>query len=136
MSTQQNGRQIGDSHVSRLSEYLASVEREGRLLPRRSDGTLNLSEIARECEFDRQVLYKNPRCQAMIEQIGATNRDVPPVSITGTKPDPRDQRIRELERKNSDLQERVIELEKSLKQADQYRRFYEHALETGRNIIP
>jgi hypothetical protein len=133
---QQNGRQIGDRHVSRLSEYLASVEREGRSLPRRSDGTLNLSEIARECEFDRQVLYKNPRCLAIIEQLGAGTTDVRSAPVASAKPDPRDQRIRELERKNADLQERVTELEKELKHAEQYRLFYEHALDTGRSIIP
>lgn len=136
MKTLQSGRDIGQLHVLRLSEYVACKQRECSPMPRRSDGTLNLSEIARECGFDRQVLYKNPRCQAIIGQLEAESGKVDGTTVLVAKPDPRDQRIRELERKNADLQERVLELDKSLKKAEQYRQFYEHALETGRNIIP
>lgn len=58
----QSGRIIGQQHTEALKEHLESLS----ALPVRG-GKLNATALAKGCGFDRQVLYKNPQCRALIE---------------------------------------------------------------------
>lgn len=54
--------EVARAHRTRLSIYLAA----GKPLPTRG-GKLNVSAVAAECGFDRQVLYKNRTLREMLD---------------------------------------------------------------------
>jgi hypothetical protein len=133
-----SGAQIGTENLVKLEEYLDQLEKEGGKVPLTKDGRPNLSAIALACGFDRQVFYANPRCKELIQTkvraIGGTAETTDP----SAKPayDPKDKRIRELEKQVADLTERLHQTEKQLAEAQPYQKLYQHACETGRSLIP
>lgn len=102
-----SGAELGREHAARLGDYLASTDR----IPSRS-GRPNMTEIARACGFDRQVLYKNPACVALIEAAVA-ERGLDPKESRGFNEGsdwvPAG-KLREAEKRNSALEKKVSEL--------------------------
>jgi hypothetical protein len=133
-----SGVQIGAENFSKLQDYFSQLERDGGQVPLTKDGRPNLSAIALSCGFDRQVLYNNPRCkelvQAKLRSIGGNSQTTEPTSKSQF--DPKDKRIRELEKQVADLTERLDQAEKQLAEAQPYRKLYQHACETGRTLVP
>lgn len=129
-----SGRAVGEENVSRLMTYLNSLEQEGTGVPM-SGGKPNLSAIALACGFDRQVLYKNPACRSLLE---ARCREIGGADVTAHQSagghDPKDKRIRELEKRICDLQENLEGAMSEIADLRQYRLLYEHALATGRDL--
>ncbi len=133
-----SGAEIGAENFGKLQDYFAQLEREGGQVPFTKEGRPNLSAIALSCGFDRQVLYSNPRCkelvQAKVRSIGGTTETIEPTAKAMF--DPKDKRIRELEKQVADLTERLSQAEKELAAARPYQRLYQHACETGRTLVP
>jgi hypothetical protein len=115
-----SGSVLGAENADRLKKYLDALEREGRPLPMRA-GEPNRSAIALACEFDRQVLYKNPAAKALLD---AAVKKLPTVAADEeeakpeTKSDRRDRRILSLEQQlaasraeNAGLREKLRRLE-------------------------
>jgi hypothetical protein len=129
-----SGRAVGEENVTRLRSYLASLEQEGTGVPM-SGGKPNLSAVALACGFDRQVLYKNPACRSLLEE---RCREIGGADVTAHRAaeghDPRDKRIRELEKRVCDLQEKLEGALAEIADLRQYRLLYEHALSTGRDL--
>jgi hypothetical protein len=102
MADSKSGSAIGAGNVERLRSYLEALKAEGRKLPERA-GKVNHSAIALACEFDRQVLHKNPAAKellnAAIDGLGVAeaSEDTKPVA----RSDRRDQRILTLEQQNA-----------------------------------
>lgn len=129
-----SGAEIGRLHVERLSAYLESLKAEGKALPSRNS-KLNLSAIALACGFDRQVLYKNPTCAALLSKavveygLQATssrkNDDSPETAALEAK-------ILRLEQQNAALKVEVEGLRKKLRQLHHIE---EHMISTGRRVI-
>lgn len=134
----QSGVQIGAANYAKLQQYFDYLEGEGSRLPVTKGGRPNLSAIALACGFDRQVLYSNPRCKELIQKklgsIGGTTETTEPSSKAAY--DPKDKRIRELEKQVADLTERLSQTEKQLRDAQPYQKLYQHAMETGRTLVP
>lgn len=65
-SSQEQARE----HAARLEAYLAQTG----TLPSRA-GKVNVTAIARACGFDRQTIYKNRACRAMVE-AAALDQDI------------------------------------------------------------
>lgn len=120
MAESKSGGALGAENVERLKKYLEALELEGRPLPMRG-GEVNRSAIALACEFDRQVLYKNPAAKrllsAAVEKIPATAADeeVKPE----VKSDRRDRRILSLEQQNAALRAENTGLREKLRRLEQ-----------------
>lgn len=76
----QSGRILGQQHAEALQHRLESLDK----LPVRN-GRLNATALAKGCGFDRQVLYKNPQCRAMLEDR-LKQEDLPTLSTQATNP--------------------------------------------------
>ena len=117
-----------------LQAYIRDLKAEGRGLPARS-GKVSASAVALACGLDRQSLYKNINCRAMLEtaaqELGITpmeSREASP-----TKDDAKDRRIQVLEARNAALQAEVEGLRQKLRH---YTHIEAHMIETGRRVIP
>lgn len=120
MAESKSGGALGAENVERLKKYLEALELEGRPLPMRG-GEVNRSAIALACEFDRQVLYKNPAARmllsAAVEKLPAAAADdelKPEV-----KSDRRDRRILSLEQQNATLRAENAGLREKLRRLEQ-----------------
>lgn len=126
---------IGQEYVASLERYLTALREEGKSLPERA-GKVSASAVALACGVDRQSLYKNPACRAMLE-AAAQELGVAPMASrdagTSTKDDAKDRRISNLEAKNASLQAEVEGLRKQLRR---YAHLEAHMIETGRRVIP
>jgi hypothetical protein len=115
-----SGSAIGAENVEALKTYLQALEREGRPLPMRG-GEPNRSAIALACEFDRQVLYKNPAAKALLDAAFA--KLPPPAADEEPKPevlsDRRDRRILSLEQQNAALRAENAGLREKLRRLEQ-----------------
>lgn len=130
-----SGTEIGRLHAERLDTYIKSLKADGKPLPSRN-GKPNLSAIALACEFDRQVLYKNPACKALLDEAitdcgsqplgNDRNTDSPETAALEAK-------ILKLEQRNAALKAEVDELRGKLRQ---FHHIEEHLIETGRRVIP
>lgn len=120
MADSKSGSAIGAGNVERLRSYLEALKAEGRKLPERA-GKVNHSAIALACEFDRQVLHKNPAAKellnAAIDGLGVAeaSEDTKPVA----RSDRRDQRILTLEQQNASLRAENAGLREKLRQLEQ-----------------
>jgi hypothetical protein len=74
-----SGRDIGADHAASLRRYLSTVN----ALPAR-DGKINMSAVALGAEFDRQVLYKNPKYARLLDE--PSRRSVLPAWPPGMSP--------------------------------------------------
>ena len=133
-----SGTQIGAENLLKLQEYFLQIERAGGQVPLTKDGRPNLSAIALNCGFDRQVLYTNAKCKELIQTklgaIGGSSDIVAPSAKVAF--DPKEKRIRELEKQVADLTERLAQTEKQLAEAQPYQKLYQHACDTGRTLVP
>lgn len=120
MTESKSGTAIGADNVERLKNYLKALEREGRPLPMRG-GDLNRSAIALACEFDRQVLYKNPAAKALLDAAVDKQVRVAPQEDEAKpemKTDRRDRRILSLEQQNSALRAENAGLREKLRRLE------------------
>jgi len=136
--SQQSGVQIGAENFVKLQSYFDALERDKNPVPLTKDGRPNLSAIALACGFDRQVLYKNPACRDLVESklrtLGGTTEITQPTAKPGY--DPKDKRIRELEKQVADLGERLADTQRQLQEAQPYQKLYQFVQETGRDLTP
>lgn len=132
-----SGKAIGEENFRVLENYLAALEKEGSPVPLTADGKPNISAIALACGFDRGVIYKNPRCKALVEEkirsLGGDRSAAEPNSSHVHNPDKI--RIRELEIKLADAHEQLADCRRRLAELEQYERLYQHAIETGRDMV-
>lgn len=108
--SKKSGADLGRENAARLADYLASID----VLPSRG-GKVNVSQVARACGFDRQVLYNNPSCKALLDtaviekgldgiearESGEHGDDTPMVPL---------KKLREVEQRNGALEKKVSEL--------------------------
>jgi AcrR family transcriptional regulator len=128
------GQQVGQAYVAALETYLQGLRDEGKGLPARG-GKVSTSAIALAAGVDRQSLYKNPHCRALLEAAaqemglaGIEARDV-----AQSKDDAKDRRIQTLEAQLASLTAEVHGLRAKLAQ---YGHIEAHMAATGRRVIP
>lgn len=121
--------QLGEKHFRRLTEYLNDLKARGQIPP-------DATAVATACGFDRGVLYKNPRCRQLWEKRIQPVEPGAPQNPVSRKANEQARRIRDLEQKNADLAERLARSEAELERLKPFALAYEHASETGRDIIP
>lgn len=133
-SQAKSGQQIGQDYVAALEAYLQALRTEGKGLPSRN-GKVSMSAIALAAGVDRQSLYKNPNCRALLETAaqemglsGIEAREAP-----APKDDGKDQRIQTLEAQVASLQAEVHGLRRQLVR---FSHIENHMIETGRRVIP
>jgi hypothetical protein len=131
-----SGRDIGDAHVEALQAYLSNLREANVALPRRG-GKVHLSAVAKACGFNREVLYQNPRCKALLAEAAAnlgltaleTRTDVESKPETAAL----ERRIAQLESQNASLYAEVHELRRQLRQ---FQAIEAVLTESGRRVIP
>jgi hypothetical protein len=129
-----NTQQIGRDSIEALQRYLDALGREGQGLPARN-GKVFASAVALAVGVDRQTLYKNPGCRALLE-AAAQELGLAPMEAREADPtrdDARDRRIQQLEARNQALQAEVEGLRQKLRR---YAHIEEHMVSTGRRVIP
>lgn len=133
-STPRNGQQIGQEYTATLEAYLQGLRAEGKGLPARN-GKVSTSAVALAAGVDRQSLYKNPHCRALLEQaaqeIGLAGIEARDAAIP--KDDGKDQRIQTLEAQVASLTAEVHGLRRQLAQ---FGHIDAHLVATGRRVIP
>lgn len=126
---------IGQENLASLDRYLTSLRKEGKSLPERG-GKVSASAVALACGVDRQSLYKNPACRAMLE-AAARELGLAPMESrdagASTKDDAKDRRISVLEQRCAVLQAEVDGLRSQLRR---FAHIEEHMISTGRRVIP
>jgi uncharacterized protein YceH (UPF0502 family) len=130
-----SGVEVGRLHAERLEAYLQSLKAEGKSLPSRN-GRPNFSAIALACGFDRQVLYKNPACKALLDAAIAEDG----LEKTGSESDADSAEKAALEAKVLKLEQHVVALKAEVEglrcKLRKFSHIEEHLIETGRRIIP
>jgi len=130
-----NGKQLGIENLNRLKDYLSGLEAKGEKVPMSGERP-NVSAIALGCGFDRQVLYKNPACRNLMEDAVRKIGGASIATVKNVKShDPKAQRIRELEKRLADLQEKLEASEAAVRELRPYKRLYDAAIETGRDLF-
>lgn len=131
---EKSGQEKGGENVAAVRRYLAALHKDGLGLPARN-GKVSASAVALAVGIDRQSLYKNPGCRALLEiaaqELGLqaiASREAGP-----TKEDAKDRRIQTLEARVSSLQAEVEGLRQKLRR---YAHIEEHMIGTGRRVIP
>jgi len=129
-----SGQQLGREAVEAVQRYIEALGKEGKGLPARN-GKVSASAVALAVGVDRQSLYKNLGCRALLERAAQelglqaiASREAGPA-----KDDAKDRRIQSLEARVSALQAEVEGLRKNLRR---YAHIEEHMVETGRRVIP
>jgi len=129
-----SGQQLGAENIVKLEQYLLLLRTEGRGLPSRT-GKVSTSAVAMAAGVDRQSLYKNPHCRALLEsaaqELGLAGIESRENRLP--KDDGKDQRIQALETQVASLQAEVHGLRSRLAQ---FRHLEAHLIETGRRVIP
>jgi hypothetical protein len=129
-----SGQQVGQEYVAALESYLGALKAAGAGLPGRN-GKVSTSAIALAAGIDRQSLYKNPRCRALLE-AAAQEMGLAPISARepgAPKDDGKDRRIQALEAQVATLTAEVHGLRRQL---TQYSHIEAHMTATGRRVIP
>ena len=132
---EKSGQEKGAENVAALQQYIEALRGEGQGLPARN-GKVSASAVALAVGVDRQTLYKNPGCRALLEsaaqELGLQAIASREAGVL-TKDDAKDRRIQTLEARNATLQAEVEGLRKQLKRFEAMER---HMVETGRRVIP
>ncbi|MDE3245115.1 MAG: hypothetical protein KGN80_03430 [Acidobacteriota bacterium] len=133
-SPEKSSQQIGRESLEALQRYLEALRVEGKGLPSRN-GKISPSAIALAIGLDRQALYKNPHCRALLERAAQELGLASIESREGRLPkdDGKDQRIQALETKVASLLAEVHGLRSRLAQ---FRHIEAHLIVTGRRVIP
>lgn len=119
-----SGSALGRKNAARLEDYLASIDH----LPVRA-GRINVTAVARACGFDRQVLYTNPACRALLKAAASKERGVGGEATQSVlsgeesmvplkKLREAERRVGTLEKKVSELRARIVGLETRLRRQD------------------
>lgn len=134
MTEELSGAALGADNVEKLRRYLRQRADEKRHLPERN-GRVNVSAIAMDCGFDRQVLYKNPGAKRLLaEAVAELGIDAPEPAEAASeipKADRRDRRIQRLEQENAALRAELTELRE---QTRRLQHVETHVVETGRFV--
>ena len=151
--------QAGKENELKWEEYWNGLRAQGKYLPVKASGEVNVAQVGRDSKIGRENLYKNPNIhpkllaaieetlKAQRETIKDTSEPDAPVqvnskreSITYKQIESRDRRIRELEEKvavltveNHELRQRVKILED---ESARYEFIENIVAETGRRILP
>lgn len=151
--------QAGKDNERKWEEYWNSLRAQGKHLPVKANGEVNVAQVGRDSKVGRENLYKNqnihPKLLAAIEETLKAQKEATK-DVTGPdvhaqvsrrqeeaaqkQIDARDRRIRELEEKvavltaeNHELRQRV----KALEDKSSHYEFIENMVaETGRRILP
>jgi hypothetical protein len=126
----------GQDNLQRFQTFIQRLRAKNAPLP-------NATDIARECEFDRQVLYKNGSIRKLWDEakaeFGQKGRHMKEVALE-VKLDSKSRRIKKLEETLIAKSQEIDLLRKevrSLKQQLQFQdKAYQFALGNGRRIIP
>jgi hypothetical protein len=127
-------REIGNEHVTALKRYIEGLRSSGEGLPSRS-GKLNISAVALACGFNREVIYQNPHCRALLQEAAKL------IGLRGVECKEEqaevgkvrlERRITQLEQQNAALVAEVFDLRRKLEQL----RHIEEMFEEGKRVIP
>jgi chromosome segregation ATPase len=151
--------QAGKENERKWEEYWSGLRAQGKYLPVKVSGEVNVAQVGRDSKIGRENLYKNPNIHpkllTAIEETQSAQREVvndapephAPMQvnrgreeITQKQLEVRDRRIRELEEKlavltaeNHELRQQI----KALEDAGSRYEFIENMVaETGRRIRP
>jgi len=131
---EKSGQEKGAENVTSVERYLSALRKEGQGLPARN-GKVSVSAVALAVGVDRQSLYKNPGCRALLESA-AQELGLQAIASRETGPnkdDAKDRRIQTLEARVSVLQAEVEGLRSKLRR---FAHIEQHMVETGRRVIP
>jgi len=131
---EKSGQEKGAENVAAVGRYIAALRKDGLGLPARN-GKVSASAVALAVGVDRQSLYKNPGCRAMLEAAAQELGLAPMESreAAPTKDNAKDRHIQALEERVSTLQAEVEGLRQKLRR---YAHIEAHMVETGRRVIP
>lgn len=123
-------KMLGEEHVRRLRGHLDALRATGLRVS-------NATEVATACGFDRGVLYKNPRCRELWEEHVriAGDASAPAERVISRQSEQQSRRIRELEQKNADLEEKLREAHAEVSRLRIFEMAYDHTASTGRDIM-
>lgn len=131
-----SGKDIGDGHVEALRSYLNDLNAAGGRLPHRG-GKVHLTAVAKACGFNREVLYQNPRCKALLTEaatsLGLAASELRPEGQRNAATAALERRIGQLERQNASLYAEAHELRRRLRQFEGIEAVM---TESGRRVIP
>lgn len=131
-----SGRDIGDGHVEALRNYLGGISASGGGLPHRG-GKVHLTAVAKACGFNREVLYQNPRCKALLTEaatsLGLAASELRPEGAGNVDTAALERRISQLERQNASLYAEVHDLRRRLRQ---FQGIEAVMTASGRRVIP
>ena len=142
-----SGQQTGAKYVASVERFLLSSSS----LPLSSDGTVNMTELARQTGVPKQSLYKNPNIRSMLQaamderQVRARGRLQEPDDTTGgpttdetsapSRTRAAEQRLHRLEQQNAALVAENAELRRQVKALHLQMGREDMAIETGRRIV-
>ncbi len=141
-----SGQQTGAKYVESVELFLHS----GSALPLSPDGTVNMTELARQTGVPKQSLYKNPNIRSMLTEAmdergvrargrsvdgaeaaeeGVATETAKPAAVRATE-----QRVHRLEQQNAVLVAENAELRRQLKALHLQMGREDMTIETGRRI--
>ena len=130
-----SSQQVGLDSIECLRHYISALRREGQGLPARN-GKVSASAVALAVGVDRQTLYKNVHCRALLEQA-AQELGLQAIEARATGPTSKDdaktQRIQVLESQVATLK---AEVEGLRRQLSRFAHIEQHMVETGRRVLP
>lgn len=141
-----SGQQTGAKYVESVERFLHG----GTSLPLSPDGSVNMTELARQTGVPKQSLYKNPNIRAMLqvamdergvkargrlqEDDGATERVVGAEISNPSNVRAAEQRVHRLEQQNAALVAENSELRRQLKLLRMQMGREDMSIESGRRI--
>jgi hypothetical protein len=149
--------QAGRDNERKWEEYWNGLRAQGKYLPVKANGEVNVAQVGRDSKIGRENLYKNPNIHPKIltaieETLKAQKEvikdsyesDVPVIGgredINQKQIEARDRRIKELEEKVAVLIAEKYDLRRRIKVLEDERSRYEFIesmiTETGRRILP
>jgi len=149
--------QAGRDNERKWEEYWNGLRAQGKYLPVKANGEVNVAQVGRDSKIGRENLYKNPNIHpkilAAIEETLKAQKEIikdgyePDVTVNRGREEikqkqieARDRRIRELEEKVAVLIAEKYELRRRIKTLEDERSRYEFIesmiTETGRRILP
>lgn len=149
----------GKENQKKWEEYWSNLRTEGKYLPLKPNGEVNVAQVGRDSRIGRENLYKNPsiypKLLAAIEETlkaqgeGRINSREPNGSPQPSRRqddaaqrqiEVRDRRIKQLEEKVAVLTTEIQELRRQIKVLESEKSRYEiienMIVETGRRILP
>lgn len=127
------GREKGEEHAAALRHFLDEMKAKDEPLPRRG-AALNTSAIARSLGINRQVLYQNPKCKALLEECDRADQErflskLDQAAIARENKDKVDKERSELEADNLALRAKIASMTTEL---ERLRRLETLMTETGK----